>query len=311
MTAWLATNRFGTWTHSGHLTAADRTVITPNPDLNYGYCWFNVSNGPMTIELPHYRRYSSLSVFDMMHFVPAVIVAPSKPIVIRLPAQTSPVPDAHEVVVETVSGLAFLRMVIPEPSDEPEVLELAAQIRTSGGDGDLPFIVPDFTDAEYAAGLDVIKQYSMPLTSSLKLFGTREQGGGDMDRCAGVFLGQLGIPARYVQYTQYVQLDGDQIGGAGSYTITVGAEPLVHDDGYWSITVYSSEDRYLIPNPHHRYAISSYNAVLNPDRTATIRVNPDGTDDNGLPTMGKPVYVIMRAYQPIGTVTFPVIERAD
>jgi hypothetical protein len=308
MTAWLADNSFGSWTHSGYLSADDRTVITPNPDVNYGYCWFNVSNGPIVIELPHYRRYSSLSVFDMMHFVPAVIVGATTPIVIRLASQPSPIVDAHDVVIETVCGLAFLRMVIPEPSDEAEVLALAAQIRTTGGDGDLPFIVPDFTETEYAAGLDIIKQYSMPLTSSLKVFGTREQGLGDMDRCAGVFLGQLGIPADYIQYTQYVQLDGEPLGGDGSYTVTVGADPVAHDDGYWSVTVYNMEDRYLIPNPHQRYSISSYNAEPNADGTCTIRINPDGAGANAIPTMGKPIYAIMRAYQPIGVVEFPPIE---
>jgi hypothetical protein len=201
-------------------------------------------------------------------------------------------------------------MVIPGPSDEAEVLALTQQIRTSGGDGQLPFIVPDFTDAEYAAGLDVIKQYSMPLTSSLKIFGTREQGGGDMDRCAGVFLGQLGIPAAYVQYMQYVQLNGAPLGGDGSYTVTVDAEGMVRDDGYWSVTVYNMEDRYLIANPQHRYAVSSYNAIPNADGTCTIRINPDGTGENAIPTMRKPIYAIMRAYQPLGTVEFPPIQSA-
>lgn len=65
----------------------------------------------------------------------------------------------------------------------------------------MPFIVPDFTEDEYAAGLEVIRQYSLPLTSSLKIFGRREQGAGDLDRCAGVFIGQLGVPVAFVQYT--------------------------------------------------------------------------------------------------------------
>lgn len=310
MDAWLADNDVGTWTQTGYLSAADRTVITPNPDMNYGYCWFNVSNGPMVIELPRYRRYLSLSVFDMMHFVPAVVVGPTKPIVIRLGTQASPIPDAHDVVVETVTGLAFLRMVIPEPSDEAEVLALTEQIRTTGGDGRLPFLVPDFTEAEYAAGLEVIREYAMPLTSSLKIFGTREQGAGDLDRCAGVFIGQLGIPATYVQYTQYVQLDGAPLGGDGSYAITFSPEGMVRDDGYWSVTVYNREDRYLIPNPLDRYTVSSYVAAPDPDGTVTVLINPDGTGVNAIPTMGKPIYAIMRAYQPQGVVAFPTIRRA-
>lgn len=310
MSAWLADNAFGTWSQSGQLTATDRTVITPNSDMNYGYCWFNLSGGPIEIDLPQYRRYLSLSIFDMMHFVPAVLVAPTKPIVVRLATHERPDRDVHDIVLETVTGLAFLRMVIPESSDEAEVLALTREIRTTGGDGDLPFIVPDFTEEEQAAGREVIKQYAMPLTSSLKVFGAREQGVGDLDRCAGVFVGQLGIPATFVQYTQYVELDGAPLGGDGSYTITVHPEGIVNDDGYWSITVYNMEDRYLIPNPDHRYSLTSYRTVPNADGTVTVRINPDGVGDNSLPTMGKPIYAIMRAYQPRGIVSFPHLERA-
>jgi hypothetical protein len=309
MDAWLAENTIGSWTHTGRVTADERTVITPQADVNYGYCWFNISNGPMVIELPPYERYSSLSIFDMTHFIPAVFVAPSKPIVIRLPNQASPIADEHDVVLETTSGLAFLRMVIPEPSDQPGVMELTTQIRSSGGDGVVPFIVPDFTDAEREAALAVITPYAMGLKTGNKVFGMRTQGIGDLDRCAGVLVGQLGIPAEYVQYVQYVTTeDGAALGGDGSYSITIDDEGLFRDDnGYWSVTIYNLEDRYLIPNPEDRYSITSYTAKPDADGTVTVRINRDGTGDNALPTMGKPIYAIMRVYQPNGTITFPPI----
>ncbi len=90
MDDWLKKHQLGTWSHSGLVGAEDRTVITPQADVNYGYSWFNISNGPMVIELPEYERYSSLSIFDMNHFVEDVIVNPNKPIVIRLANQKSP-----------------------------------------------------------------------------------------------------------------------------------------------------------------------------------------------------------------------------
>jgi hypothetical protein len=68
------------------------------------------------------------------------------------------------------------------------------------------------------------------------------------------------------------------------------------------------EDRYLIENPQQRYSISSYSAVPNTDGTFTIRINPEGTGETAIPTMGKPIYVIMRAYQPIGAVEFPELH---
>lgn len=84
MDDWLKKNTLCTWIHSNRVGAEDRTVITPQADVNYGYSWFNISNGPMVIELPEYDRYSSLSIFDMNHFIEDVIVNSNKPIVIRL-----------------------------------------------------------------------------------------------------------------------------------------------------------------------------------------------------------------------------------
>jgi hypothetical protein len=310
MSAWLADNEFGDWTQTGLVTAADRTVITPNADMNYGYCWFNLADGPIVVDVPTYRRYLSLSVFDMNHFIPAVLVNPEKPLVVRLATQPPLPGDAHDVILGTVTGLLFLRMVIPEPSDEAEVLELTKQIRSSGGRGELPFIIPSFTEDETARGVEVIQSYALAQTTAEKVFGAPQQGVGDMDRCAGVVRGQLGIPAPYVQYRQYVALDGEPLGGARSYALTFESHGMVRADGYWSVTVYDSEDRYLIPNPANKYSITSYSASPNADGTVTVRINPEGSGDNALPTKGRSVYVVFRAYQPRDVVDFPDLVLA-
>ena len=312
MNDWLKKHELGTWSHSGRIGADDRTVITPQADANYGYCWFNISNGPMVIKLPEYERYCSLSIFDMNHFVEDVIVNPDKPIVIRLANQKSPREEAHEVVLRTNSGLAFLRMVIPTPEDEAEVLKLTKKIRTTGGNGAEPFIVPSFTDEERSVALNIIQDYGLKQKTANKMFGKTSQGVGDLDRAAGVYLGQLGIPAEFVQYTQYVKTkDGKQLGGDGHYEITVDPKGMIRDkDGYWSITLYNMEDRYLIPNLQERYSITSYTATANSDGTYTVRINPEGKGENAIPTMRKPVYAIMRVYQPKGTIDFPPISAA-
>jgi hypothetical protein len=308
MDEWLIDSQLGTWTHTGFITAAERTVITPNPDVSYGYSWFNVSNGPMVIEIPHYHRYVSLSVFDMMHFIPAVLVAPTKPIVVRLANQTSPIKDAHEVVINTVSGVLFLRTAIPSPSEEPEVLAFADQIRTTGGDGDLPFIVPDFTEDERRVGLELIQEYVLRQTSASKVFGAPEQGVGDLDRCAGVFAGQLGVPASSIEYCQFVQLDGEPVGGDGSYRLTFRSDGMVRDDlGYWSVTVYDMSDRFLIPDPDHRYGVNSYVARPDADGTYTVRINRDGSGLNAIPTHGRTIYAVLRVYQPGRAIRWPTL----
>ncbi|UCF38873.1 MAG: DUF1214 domain-containing protein [Acidobacteriota bacterium] len=312
MDEWLKNHQLGTWSHSGRVGADDRTVITPQADVNYGYNWFNISNGPMVIELPEYERYSSLSIFDMHHFVEDVIVNPNKPIVIRLANQKSPRDEAHDVVLSTNSGLAFLRMVIPAAEDEADVMRLTREIKTTGGDGTEPFIIPSFTDKERSVALEIIKDYGFKQKTGNNMFGKTSQGVGDLDRAAGVYLGQLGIPAEFVQYTQYVRTaDGEALGGDGHYEIRIDPKGLIRDkSGYWSITLYNMEDRYLISNPQGRYSITSYTAAANSDGTYTVRTNPDGKGENAIPTMKKPVYAVMRVYQPMGTIDFPPISVA-
>ncbi|MCH2174776.1 MAG: DUF1214 domain-containing protein [Lentisphaeria bacterium] len=310
MNKWLEKNKLGTWSYTGLVGADDKTVITPQADVNYGYNWFNISDGPIVIELPAYKLYSSISIFDMDHYVEDVIVNPSKPIVVRLANQQSPVEDAYEVVLSTNKGLALLRMVIPVAKDEKEVVDLAKSAKTKGGDGTEDFIIPDFTEKERENALKVVKSYAMKVKEANKLFGKRSQGVGNMDRASGVFLGQLGIPAKFVQYKQYVQTeDGKPLGKDGSYEITIDAKGLMRDEkGYWSITVYNMEDRYLIENDKNIYSITSYTTKPNKDGSFTVRINPTGEGENAIPTMNKSIYAIMRVYQPNGVIKFPSIK---
>ena len=305
---WLSNHKQGDWQFTVMVTADDRTVITPQADVNYGYSWFNISNRPVVIKMPEYDKYYSLSVFDMHHFV-EVNVMPDKPVVIRLPHQKSPVEDAIEIVLQTYWGLAFTRQVIVD--NEDEVMKLASEITISGGGGDFPFTVPDFEDLEIEAGMEIIKKYSLNLNTGRKLFGTPYEGVGDMDRAAGVFLGQLGTQARYVDYAQDVADQfGEQLTGAASYQITVPKEALTRNaKGYWSYTIYNMEDRYLIPNPKNNYVLSYYKAEKNADGTTTININPEGEGINALPTNGKPFYGVFRVYEPVEGVVFPTIQK--
>lgn len=308
---WLAEHRPGEWQVTGVVTAKDRTVITPQADVNYGYSWFNISNEPVVITMPAYDRYYSLSVFDMHHHM-EVFVTPDKPVVVRLPSQQSPLQDAHEVVLQTYQGLVFTRQVVVD--NEAEVLALAEQMSITGGGGTKPFIVPEFTSEETEAGDKVIQEYALRQPGARRLFGSPYEGVGDLDRAAGVFLGQLGTQFYIVDYAQYlVDQHGESLTGTSDYEMVVPASlPLVKDDkGYWNFTIYSMEDRYLIPNDQGKHVISSYTADENEDGSVTIRVNPQGNGDNALPTAGQRFYGVFRVYQPVDGVEFPKLKKVD
>lgn len=306
---WLKDYKQGEWQFTGMAGADDRTVVTVQADVNYGYSWFNISNEPIVITMPKYDKYYSLSVFDMNHFM-EVYVKPEKPIVIRLPHQKSPVEDAIEIVLHTYQGLAFTRQVIVD--NEKEVMDLAKKITIKGGGGDFPFTVPEFTkDEEKAAMAEISKYLENENTATENFFGSAYEGVGDMDRSAGVLIGQLGTQARYAKYGLYFTDDKKEaFNGTDSYEITVpGSGLMKNKDGYWSLTVYNAADKYLIQNNKNKYHISSYAAKQNADGTYTVRVNPEGKGDNAVPTTGKKWYSVLRIYEPIYGIELPKFQK--
>ena len=308
--AWLKDHKMGEWQFTGSITADEKTVVSPQAGTNYGYSWFNISNEPLVITMPEYDKYYSVSIFDMNHFM-EVFVMPKKPVVVRLPHQKSPVKGAHEIVLQTYQGLVFTRQVMV--NNEQEVMDLAGKITLTGAGGDFPFIVPDFSKAVQDAGLKKINDYVLEGHDTTRYFVSPYEGGGDLDRAAGALAGQLGTQARYAQYGQMIiDQHGKRLNGEDNYEIMVRKEGLIkNNQGYWTVTIYSSKDRFLIANKQNIYHLSSYNAKANPDGTYTIRVNPEGSGDNSIPSSGVVFYGLFRVYEPVKNVKFPVIKNTS
>ena len=91
----------------------------------------------------------------MLHNVPAVVVAPERPIVIVRPGQDVPDGDYEVVTLEADQGLVFTRMVVIDNLDE--VRALSADITMEGGAGDMHRPVAEFSPATVEAGLAKIE----------------------------------------------------------------------------------------------------------------------------------------------------------
>jgi len=295
MNAWLETNEPGTFVFSGLVDPSNKTVVTPQATVDYGYNWFSVSNGPAIINTPSYDKFFSVSVFDMNHNIPAVIVSPDKPIAIVRPGQAVPEGDFTVVELETDQGLASTRMVVVDNMDE--VRELSKAITMTGGDGDMTRAVATFSPAVEKAALAEIQRTDVDFDPDVA-FGKKS---GDVDPLVlarAVSLGQLGTPTDSVRYSVIFTDDsGAPFTGEDSYVMTVPAG-IVHDDGYYSITLYGTDDKALIPNAQGRYDRTTYSSTPNADGTYTLALNPAGEGTNAIPT-GKPFYAVLRAYVPV------------
>jgi hypothetical protein len=308
MTAWLTSHEPGAFSFTGLVDPEDATVITPQATVDYGYCWFSLSEGPAIVHTPTYDKFFSVSVFDMNHNVPAVVVAPTRPIVIVRPGQDLPDGDHEIVTLETDQGLAFTRMVVVDNLDE--VRALSASITMEGGAGDMHRPVAVFSPSVTQEGLARIEAAIPTLGHDGKEVFPKKSGDVEpLDVAAAVMQGQLGTPRDSVVYALILTDDsGAALTGEDTYEVTVPAN-IVHDDGYFSVTVYGTDNKLLIPNEQGIYDRTTYTAEAEADGTYIVTLSPDGHGKNGIPT-GKPFYGLLRAYVPVkGADITPKVTR--
>jgi hypothetical protein len=295
MNKWLADHEPGTFSFTGLVDPTDDTVITPQATVDYGYCWFSLSEGPAMVRTPSYGRFFSVSLFDMRHNTPDVVVNPDRPILLIRPGQECPEGDFHVVELETDQGLVLTRMVVVENMEE--VRQLSASVVMDGGDGDMHRDVQRFSPGVEAAAMEIMETVVHHLNPD-NAFGRRSGEVGELHLAGGVFLGQLGTPSDTVRYgTILTDQHGAPFNGTDTYVLRVPAG-IVHDNGYFSVTIYSAETKLLMANEAGVYDQTTYSAEQNDDGTYTITLSPDGSGKNGIPT-GQSFYGILRAYMPI------------
>ena len=101
-----------------------RAIVRPSPDLAYSSCPFDVSNGPVLVDVePVPSPYWSLSVFDArtdVAFVRNNIDANGQPIRIAIALAGQPVPDGMQSVrVKNSTGIALIRILVQDRSTVP------------------------------------------------------------------------------------------------------------------------------------------------------------------------------------------------
>jgi uncharacterized membrane protein len=111
-----------TMAHGNLATPANQPIVRPSPDLAYSTCPFDLSKGPVRVDVvPVEGRYSSLSVFDGrtdVAFVRNDMQAGGKPYSIVLARSGQAVPKDVEVVrLNYDRGIALVRLLLADPSE--------------------------------------------------------------------------------------------------------------------------------------------------------------------------------------------------
>lgn len=100
----------------------NQPIVRPSPDLAYSTCPFDLSAGPLLINVfPVAGRYSSLSVFDGrtdVVFVRNDVQAGGKPFKIAVALTEQKVPNGIETVrVHYSRGIALIRLLLADPRE--------------------------------------------------------------------------------------------------------------------------------------------------------------------------------------------------
>lgn len=111
-----------TMSHGNLATPARQPVVRPSPDLAYSSCPYDLSAGPLAIDVtPVPGRYSSLSIFDAatdVIFVRNDVEAQGKPFRIVVARNGQAVPAGAEVVRTTHDrGIALVRLLLKDPKE--------------------------------------------------------------------------------------------------------------------------------------------------------------------------------------------------
>lgn len=107
-------------------TADNQPIVRPSPDLSYSSCVFDLSKGPILIDVePVPGHYWSLSIFDARTDVAAVRSdrdTGGKPAKLALLRDGQKAPEGYEPVkLGYDKGIALIRILLNEPADFPEV----------------------------------------------------------------------------------------------------------------------------------------------------------------------------------------------
>jgi uncharacterized membrane protein len=113
---------FNTMLYGKLATPDNQPIVRPSPDLAYSSCPFDLSEGPVLINVvPVPGHYSSLSVFDAatdVAFVRNDVQAGGKPYKIILAQDGQATPEGSEVVrLKGARGIALIRLLLADPAE--------------------------------------------------------------------------------------------------------------------------------------------------------------------------------------------------
>jgi hypothetical protein len=232
------------------------------------------------------------------------------------PKAASPVewPAWDATQAEGIGFISYLNALLPFMPTVPSEKEMLARFARIGiGPG--PRFDPDALDPAIRRAIEQgigdaskqLKEEAIKLTSSMGLFGTRQELGADyiMRRALGAMMGIYGNSVEEAMYgSQQTGPDGKVLDGSKRWVMRFAPGQLPPVSLFWSLTMYNLPARLLVENPIDRYSIGDRSAGLKqgPDGSLEIHIQHDNPgpelESNWLPAPKGPFYFVARFYGP-------------
>ena len=118
-------------------------------------------------------------------------------------------------------------------------------------------------------------------------------------------VGPIGLPFKEAMYPPVVTRDGTPMNAQYDYVIQMTKEELPPANGFWSLTLYDTENGFFIPNEYKKYSVGE-NAGMKPDADGGLKIYVSAVKPNDVPAenwlpinrMDQGIDIILRIYAP-------------
>ena len=217
----------------------------------------------------------------------------------------------------------LLPRVKPDSADSAAYQQLAS-IGLEAGKPWQPEKLDSATRAALQKGIEQalaeMKKLSEGGVDAGKFFGSRQEVGTNyMDRAMGVYMGIFGnVPKVSVYLSMPADADGQPLDGSkAAYTLTFPKGQLPPVKYFWSITMYSIPERFLVENPIKRYSVGSSTPGMKTaaDGSLVIYVSAKSPgkdkESNWLPAPNGTFWTVLRNYGPDDSIINGTYRQPD
>ena len=234
----------------------------------------------------------------------------------KAPPASPPVdwPPFDRAKEEGLGFIPYMNALLPLMPTVPSEVDMRARFARIGVAPGRPFNAASLDPAIRKAMEEGVAEAAAELkakaqteTTSKDMFGSREALGKDYIymRNAGAMMGiYANSKAEALYGSQQTDSSGKVLDGSRKWVLRFAPGQLPPVNEFWSITMYSLPDRFLVANPINRYSIG--------DRTPGLKTGPDGSleiyiqnenpgkdkESNWLPAPKGPFFFAARFYGP-------------